>query len=265
MKKIYIVIILFLCFTLSGCYEKYSKSASINYTKLSPEEQGVMNLIGPAIGYIVHNVEVAEESLEIWNELDEKEGGINKFRASYNRNMFFNSCKKLAKILDYPVPKGQILLVPKSLDDVLLSLRKFLSLKGRINIDNPDLEDRNLLREYAFNVLKADKRLANMWRNRQINYENQNFSHDLTVEAVGLPFKINITKGLIKLTHSYSYGPIKFTASTGSSSDQGVKTLIIQNSKYKRYYAIGTRNLELRIPASILKVEGDVMTITAIE
>lgn len=265
MKKLNIVLLLALCFTLSGCYEKYSKAAKTHYLKMSPEEQGVMNLIGPAIGYVVYNIETAEESLEIWNRLKDKEGFVNEFRANYNKNLFLSSCKNLAKVLDYPIPQGQTLLVPESLDGVVRTMRSFLLLKGRINTKNPDVNDRDLLRDYAWEVRKADKRLASYWRGRSTNYANQKFSHNLTVEVDGLPFKVDFARGEVKVTHTRRLGPLRFSASTGPSGGEGVRTLIIQNSRYKRIYAVGGRTLELRVPESNLRVQDDVMTLTAIE
>jgi len=256
-----IVILVALITLLVGCSDS-SKSFSTRAAKLTPEEQGVTELLKPRVDYIIGQYGKIVESRAKYHEYKSK--GKDSL-AERRSKRYFAAFLKLAKYIDRnSYANERQLIVPGEMLPLVNALFALEGLWSSIDSNNLSDKHRELIEEKAKDVVNEDRKLHALWKVRKADYAHTNFSQNLTLEYGAIPFRIDFINNEIKVKYTGNIGPFRLGAATGPSSRSGIKTLILQNGKHRRYFAVGGKPIQVHVPESVLTTNGSVMTITAI-
>jgi hypothetical protein len=226
----------------------------------------------PVVDFIVANHAIVVESVQRYSVAKqaadaaptEQQKNNYEAQAEQASRKYFAAIQRLADHMTQPVTPGPQLICPESMRGLIEAYRKFRRLGAQVDPNNLTDQDRDLIVIGARDVVEADQALAVTWNSRPPDYSSQNYSTNLSVEFGGIPFKFDMLNGEIKVSYSHQIGPIKLSGAAGPTSRGGIKTLILQNDQYRRYFAVGGKPIRLEVPESVLTTDGDIMTITAV-
>ncbi len=257
-SKVFLVILVTLLF---GCSDS-SKSFSTRALKLTPEEQGIAELLKRRVDYIIGQYGKIVEARNEYHEYKSK--GKESF-AERRSKRYFAAFQKLANYIDKNAYANERqLIVPGEMLSLVNALFAFEGLWSSIDSNNLSDKHRELIEEKAKNIVSEDSKLHAQWKTRKADYTHANFSRNLTLEYGAIPFRIDFINNEVKIKYTGNIGPFKLGAGFGPSSRSGIKTLILQNGKHRRYFAVGGKPIQVHVPESVLTTNGSIMTITAI-
>lgn len=254
-----VAFILLLSLAVTAC--DGSRMGAVSTGRLTPEEQGVTELLEWRVEFIVSRQRDIVTSLA--NYQRHHQAG-NTAQAEAAAVTYFGAFDNLAKhLFRLTAPDGPPVLVPDTMKPLFQELVAFEQLRHSIRSLPLTDNERGTIRAAVDRIAAADQELAATWSARPLNFASMPFSSNVTLEVAGLPLKLDITNGEAKLKYTNSIGPFKTTFQGGFTSHSGIKTLIIQNRHHRRYFAIGGRPIEVYVPASLVRTAGSTMTIIA--
>ncbi len=247
---------------MTGCTEG-SVSTKVSTTKLSAEEQGVLEHLEKALEYIVKHYNATQESARKYAKYQKENNPNAAARQLKKYHSSLNQLTQLVLAIRGKKPNPRRLIFPNSMHELRNALYQFRDLKYHITDGSLDSNQRTLLLDAAKNVYLADKSLAAIWKQRSQRYATLIPEWNYSVQNSMFPLKLAYnSNGGFNIRYSQKLGPVSVVVSGGTSRGSGIKKLIIQNSRYFRVFAVGQKRVEHQIPASLLVTEGDKMTIT---
>ncbi|WP_422375206.1 hypothetical protein [Roseibium sp.] len=161
------------------------------------------------------------------------------------------------------------LTVPPSVDGLREATKKAFDLANEY-VDRPKdckaltIQDYQRFVEATRNLREIRNRLGKISKRQR----KTAWSTTLSVELSPLPLKLEVVEGSIKLKFTKNIGPLKFDLQTGPklqrySSSSGLKYLVVRTpDKRARVFFVAGMNLEFALPASVVNVSGETLTIT---
>ncbi len=249
------------CFTVvQGC-GKRSNGGKIALSKLTPEEEGNMTFLKPKLDSITKYFASAQSARQEYR--NQKDAG-NTVHAEQHFQKYFTSLSHLKGYLLRLKEAGSTpsLLPPGSFREVYSALLSFDALRHQVDPGPMSPNDQSQIYNIAGEVYFAVKRLAFVLNSRTTDYSGATTSMNFTAELGFLT--VDFSKREVKVIHSWKTGPVKWSSGIGSGRS-GIRTLIIQNSQGRRIFAIGEKPIEVRVQESVIRTEGNVMIVTAVE
>lgn len=249
-----------LTLSLAGC-EEQSKSAAVASVKLNPEEEGNLQLLKPYIDRVVGDYAKANIAQQRYNTYKQENDQQAADLEATKYNQALDRLKTTLLNLQ-PAPPGPQLQVAPSLAEVMNSVIRFEALRHNLRAGPVTQAEAQQLYALAGEVYFADKRLAEELSSRASDYSGVVASNNFTAE-IGF-MKVDFAKGEVKIKHSWKTGPVKWSAGTGPGRG-GIRTLIVQDATTRRVFAVGGKPIEVYVQESVIRTDGSVMTVTAVE
>ena len=230
-----------------------------------------MEAFAPTLNFFVANHKILVRSLADYQAATaaakaattENLRGLQQRKADRAAANYRAAMQRIADHIYLPDPPPPRLVIPPVLSDLVDAYRSLRGLRGRVPSSNLTSAHFGLIWEATARIVAEDQALARVLRSRKPDYAHQRFSSSLQLQAFGAPFKIDVSSGEVKLYFSKDMGPIKASWTGQAGGNSGIKTLVVQDSQFKRIFAVGGKPIYLEIPvASVLATSGSVMTIT---
>lgn len=114
----------------------------------------------------------------------------------------------------------------------------------------------------VYKYYNKQKNFISSVENRGFRYRDQQWTKTITAEIPGIPLKFEFIDGELKLKLSRSFGGLKFDGQIGPTSKKsGVRTVRIYTRTKTIIYEIGNKPVTFEVPSSIIKFDGDTVTI----
>lgn len=230
-----------------------------------------MEVLSPTLNFFVANHKILVKSLADYqaataaakaatteNLRSAQQSNADRAAANYSAAM-----QRLSAHIYLPDPPRPHLVYPPVFTDLMNAYRSLRGLRNRVPSSDLTSAHYSLIWDATARIVAEDRSLAQALRARKPDYAHQTFSSSLQLQAFGAPFKIDVSSGEVKLYFSKDFGPIKASWSGQAGGNSGINTLVVQDSQFKRIFAVGGKPIYLEIPvASVLATSGSVMTIT---
>ena len=241
-------------------------------SKMNPEELGVTRRFAPSIAQIKAPTLGAIKARGDYNY--QKASG-NDALASKAGEEFWKCVRQLHSfIVESQKAFKKPGTIPTMFPDTMETLRHaYLTFFNRTShlalrsADGLSSEDAELMIARGKSVVEAEMALAKEFSARDSRGSSAQSKTVFAIELAGLPLKLELHPETgIKLKLKKSFGPITVSATSGVSHHAGgITTLIVEDARHRRVFALSGQPLSVHVPESIITTEGSVMTVRAVQ
>ncbi|MEM9065231.1 MAG: hypothetical protein AAGB51_07040 [Planctomycetota bacterium] len=232
----------------------------VESSKLNAEEQGNLDYLRPRIASVLREV---EEILAADAQLAEaqKTGDPEEEQKYLNRRGTSLASIKAHLIEISKADPEPRLEAAQALVGLNKAIQEYEALGAQMSPGAATSSEKELILARVIAVHEANSAFEEMIADRDPIPSAMGFEPRLAAQLG--PLHVDVLSQEVTVKHSVAFGPVKVSAGM-KSVDRAIDTLIVRDEVSQRIFAVGDRSIEVRVPYSVIRTDGNVMTVTAL-